>query len=155
MNKQPALKRLQVLYSALLMGQALFFVAVILLRNQGTISFDMSNGTDRILQVIAVVFAFAASYIGIKIYHRKTATLREGNFTPEEKMKQYTQASIVRWALGEAAVLFTLIGYLLTGNWAFTGLTIILLFLFAGYYPSKPKIVKDLDLTEQDITSLQ
>lgn len=145
------LKRLQVIYRALLMGQLLFLIIVIIVRQQALFSFAANPGVEKMLQLVALVLAFAGYYAGIKNFQRRTERLRAATATPTDKMKAYTAVSIFCWALGEAPVLFSLVCYLLSGNWVFIIFAMLLLFIFAGFFPAKHKVLRELALTETDL----
>jgi hypothetical protein len=151
MNSSPILKRLQTLYMALLTGQVLFLVIAIVLRVQRLFTQQAAQHIDRILQVVAVVLAVVCFLGGARLYHQKITAIRNSSDTVADKLRYYTSASILRWAIAEAPVLFSIAGYIITGNWAFIVLAAIMLFFFAGYAPSKMRIQNETGISGEDL----
>ncbi len=144
------IKVTQTLYSAFLMGQVLFLGVSIYLRQTG-FGITLDESVNRILQIVALLLSVTAVLIGFKIFNKKVAAARDGSYSSGEKMAMHRAASIIQWAMTEGACLFSIVGYLLTGNWAFVGLAVALLFLFAGYYPSKNRVMMQLGLSEEEV----
>jgi hypothetical protein len=147
------MKKLQTVYKALLMGQVLFAGLAVFIRMQGVIT-NVSEETSRILQVVAVVFAFSSVWAGMSLYRKRVAAVRVSEISAEKKLSEYTSTSLIKWAMTEGPCLFCIAGYLLTGNWSFIGLGAILLFIFAGYAPQKSKVVAELGLNELEAEKL-
>jgi archaellum biogenesis protein FlaJ (TadC family) len=110
--------------------------------------------TDRMLQVVAVLYCFAAVFVGLQLFRRKLERIRVDSQTPREKLNQYKSASLLQWSLMESAAIFSILCYLLTGNWAFLALAFTLLVLFGGLNPFKHKVMIQLRLSEQDVAGL-
>jgi hypothetical protein len=147
------MKKLQTVYKALLMGQVLFAGLAVFIRMQGVIT-NVSEQTSRILQVVAVVFAFSSIWAGMSVYSKRIAAARVSDTSAEKKLSEYTSTSLIKWAMTEGPCLFCIAGYLLTGNWSFIGLGAIILFVFAGYAPQKSKIIAELGLNELEAEKL-
>jgi hypothetical protein len=147
------MKKLQTIYKALLMGQVLFAGLAVFIRMQGAIT-NVTEDISRILQVVAIVFAFSSVWAGMSLYRKRAGALKEKDISIEKKISEYIRTSLIKWAMTEGPCLFCIAGYLLTGNWSFIGLGAILLFIFAGYAPQKSKAVAELGLTEQEAEQL-
>jgi hypothetical protein len=147
------MKKLQVIYKAQLLGMMLFGGIVIFVKTTGIVRIVPENAS-RVLQVIAVLFSFVSVWAGMRIYRKRVGAAKEAAGTAENKMAAYTSASILKWATTEAPCLFCIIGILITGNWSFAGLAAILLFIFAGYNPQKDKVMNELALTDEELSSL-
>ncbi len=80
--------------------------------------------------------------------------IREMQAGVKEKFEQYRAASILQWALIEGPALFSIVGFFLTGNYAFLALLLAIIFLFAMTAPSKLKIQLQLQLNEADLEEL-
>ena len=71
-----------------------------------------------------------------------------------ERFAVYRSACILQWALIEGPCLFCIIGFFLTGNYAFMALAGVLIILFAMQSPTKAKVMLHLNLSEQEIEEL-
>lgn len=146
------LKKLQLIYKALLMGQVLFAGIVVFMRARGMgIENTVDENTSRILQVVALVISFGCIWAGMHFYRKRIAAIREANIAAPEKLNQYQAASIIKWGLSEGPCLFCIVGYFLTGNWAFLALAAIIIFVFAGYNPQKSLVMRELGLAEDEL----
>jgi hypothetical protein len=67
------------------------------------------------------------------------------------KLVNYRAALIVKLALLEAPSFFTVIAYLLTGNYIYLGIVLILLIVFLLYTPTKEKLINELELPRDEV----
>jgi hypothetical protein len=105
------MKRLQTVYKALLMGQVLFAGLAVFIRMQGAIT-NVTEDISRVLQVVAVVFAFSSVWAGMSLYRKRIAALKAESVTAVQKISGYTSASLIKWAMTEGPCLFCIVGYL-------------------------------------------
>jgi hypothetical protein len=110
---------------------------------------------DRLFQLVALLFTAAVFFIGNIIFKRKIATIKNStNLTIQQQYEQYKTASLIQWALLEAATLFNGIAYFLVGNYSFIALAAVLILLFAMLAPNKTKMAIQLGITPQDLEDL-
>jgi hypothetical protein len=147
------MKKLQTLYQAMLMGQVLFAGVAIFIKQQSIIT-NVTKDISQILEVVALLVSFGSVWAGMSLYRKRIAALKETPGEVAKKINNYTATSIIKWAMTEGPYVFCIIGYLLTGNWAFLGLAAVLLFVFAGYAPQKSKVIAELGLTEEESSKL-
>ncbi|WP_290798812.1 hypothetical protein [Flavihumibacter sp. UBA7668] len=145
---------LQYLYKILLYVLVVAMLLSFLLVQFNILEPMVGVATDRMLQVIAVLYCFAAVFVGLQLFRRKLERIRVDSQTPREKLNQYKSASLLQWSLMESAAIFSILCYLLTGNWAFLALAFTLLVLFGGLNPFKHKVMIQLRLSEQDVAGL-
>lgn len=153
-NRKSEIKSLRVLYLALLTGQVLFVIIsfVVVKFND---ALPVNENFSRVLQIIALGVAAAAFFIGYNIFKKRIKGIHEaGYITMERKIEQYRAVSIMRWALMEGSTLFSIIGFIITSNYAFVILAALMLFFFAGLNPTKDKLVRDLQLKKSEIANL-
>jgi len=74
--------------------------------------------------------------------------------TDSEKLNAYRGAYIIRWAMLQAPGLFSIISFLITGDYAFAGIWLVLIILFVTAGPSRSKMDDDLELDE-DVEGLK
>lgn len=156
MINQPSspFRDMQVLYRRLLYVQIAFGIIAFLLVQFNIIVPPADVPLDRLLQVIAVLYSFAAVIVGIQLFRRRLETIRDGKEHAREKLGRYRGASLVQWSLLESASIFCTICYLITGNWAFLGLTLTILVIFGGLNPFKHKVMIQLRLSDQDVAGI-
>lgn len=145
---------LQHLYKILLYVLVLAMLLSFLLVQFNILEPMVGVATDRMLQVVAVLYCFAAVFVGLQLFRRKLERIRADSQNPREKLNQYKSASLLQWSLMESAAIFSILCYLLTGNWAFLALAFTLLVLFGGLNPFKHKVMIQLRLSEQDVAGL-
>jgi hypothetical protein len=147
-------KELQTIYRVLLYSQIGFWVVALLLVQFHFFLPFAAESLDRLLQVIAVFYSFIAVIVGLQLFRRRLESIKALEIPPRDKLIQYKSASIVQWALLEGAGIFCIICYIITGNWSFLGLAIMLLAVFGGLNPFKQKVMLQLRLQETDVAGM-
>jgi hypothetical protein len=153
MQKGNSFKALSILHKAMLAGQVLF-TAVCFYLLYTKIFIASSQELDKILQVAAILFSVAGFFAGNFLFKKRVLQARESTSELQEKFAVYRSASILQWALLEAPVLFSVICFLLTGNYAFLALAAAVILLFVILGPTKIKIALLLGTTEDEIAEL-
>jgi len=72
----------------------------------------------------------------------------------KEKFAIYRAACIVQWAFLEGPSLFCIIGFFLTGNYAFLFLSGTIIILFAMLAPSKMKVAFQMGVAAEELEQL-
>ena len=153
-SKKPgALKALQILHRAMLLGQVLFAAIAFYLQYSGNFIASL-KGHDQLLQVIAIVLSFGGFFIGSSLFKKKMQQLKESSPTLKTKLAAYRSAAIIQWALLEGPVLFSVICFMLVGNYAFLALAVVFILLFAVTTPNKTKMMLLLQLSEDEVGEL-
>ena len=142
------------MHTALLTGQGLFFMLGFFLVVQKLIP-PVTSTTDRILQVIALVLSFASVFGGMNIFKKRLSAIQENKLPLAERTTQYRAACLVQWSMLEGASLFSIICFILTGNYAFAALALVLIVFFAMIAPAKMKIILQLRLSSQEVAILE
>src|SRR5215471_5603064 len=143
-NLRSPFAELQKLYKALLYSQLVFGALAVLVVQFRIINPFATEAQDRLIQVVVVIFSFAAVIIGMQLFRRKIEACRESGQGVREKLGMYKNACLVQWALLESAFIFSMASYIITGNWAFIGLAIMLLAIFGGLNPFRQKVMLQL-----------
>lgn len=147
-------RELQTIYRVLLYSQiGLLVLALFFVYFNIVIPFA-AESLDRLLQVIAVFYSFAAVIVGLQLFRRRLESIKTLELPARDKINQYKSASIVQWALLEGAGIFCAISYIITGNWSFLGLAIMLLAVFGGLNPFRQKVMLQLKLHENDVAGM-
>ena len=147
-------RSLQLIYRALLWGQILFLV-IALIAASTIAKKTASEQLDRQLQVIAVLVSFSAFIIGSRIFKKKLFQARHANISAKHKLVIYRTASIIQWVLMDVATVFCIAGYIVTHNFSFIGLAMLMLVIFGGMNPFKSKVMLQLALSSADVETLR
>jgi hypothetical protein len=146
------LKAIRILYFALLIGQLLFAIIVTVLVETGLLSNGIRSLTP-LLQVAIIIIAAVAIPVSFFLFRRRLADLN-----PEEelgkKLEKYRAALILRCALCEMPALFAILAYFITTNRSFLWLVIVLIGNFLLIYPSREKILNQLQLNSSERSAL-
>jgi hypothetical protein len=155
MSLSPAhpVKTLQLLHKIMLIMQLVFLGIVVGLVAGGLVAPSQKN-LNNTLQIVAVVLAAGCYLLGTWQYKQKLLRIRESSLPPQQKWERIRMASIMLWAMLEAPTLFCIISFFLTGNYAFIGLVIALLFLFFIFGVNKQKLLLFLNMNEQEVEEL-
>jgi hypothetical protein len=154
MNKINGLKGLIIIHTAMLIGQLIFTaVCFYLVYTKSAPTGDMEE-LDKILQVIAVIISVAGFLIGTSLFKKKLLQARSIETGNVQKFEMYRSASIIQWVFIEGPSLFCIIGFFLTGNYAFMALAATLMLLFTLMGPSKTKTAVQLGISEADLEEL-
>lgn len=151
-SNNTALKTLNLIHFALLMGMVLF-AGIAVFISQTTAGIDTMKENQQLLQVIALGMAAGGYFCATKMYKSKIYAIQ--SFTNnKEKVDAYRSASILQWALIEAPALFAIVCFLLTANYAFLGLVLLLVLIFMFMKPTREKIMSQTGLTSEELENL-
>ena len=154
MKKNSAFFVFGFMHKAVLAGQFIFLGVMFYLGYSKTMLPPLV-AQEKILQVAAIVFTVTAMYVGISIFKKKMALIKENPLAEaKEKFKKYRQACMLQWSLTEAPVLICGICYFLTGNIAFLALGALPFLFFVTLAPSKIKIITQLQISESELDEL-
>jgi hypothetical protein len=146
------LKAIRVLYFALLAGQLLFTLIVTLLVETGILSNGFQSVT--LMFQVAVLVIAATTIPASFLLFRKRLSDVSAEEALDKKLEKYRAALILRMALCEMPVLFAIIAYFVTNNRSFLWMTIVLIINFLFIYPSRNRIVEQLQLNSSEQSSL-
>ena len=141
---------MQIIHRGMLFGQVLFAAVAFYLHYSGNFISTLKSN-DQLLQVIAVAFSFGGFFIGSSLFNKKMQQLKESSPTLKKKLTAYRSAAIIQWALLEGPVFFSVICFMLVGNYAFLALVVVFILLFAVTTPNKTKMMLLLGLSEEEI----
>ncbi len=147
MQQLPFFTRLRVLFFALLFGQTIF--AAIAYFIFGIEDAPIEKTSNDVLVYFAVFYSVTAMGAGYVLKPRLVKNAA-GKRNLNEKLKAYTTASLIHWAVLEGANLLNIIVFIITDN------RISLVFFLAillVYIPTKPdlrKIAEELNLSREE-----
>lgn len=152
-QKISPLKALRFLHKAMMLGMLLFTVVVIFVELQHP-GEPIDPTLGKALQVVALALSIGGTAAGFMLFKTQLQTMDLAD-TAVNRIAVYRKAAILRWALIEAPVLFSIICFKITGNYAFVALVLALLFVFGAVRPSTQVIMFQLKLTEAEVSELE
>jgi hypothetical protein len=153
MQPGKGLAALNIIHKAMLIGQFILAAVIFYMIYSNQLQPSMTE-QERMLQVIAIALCAAGFFGGANIFRRKLQEIRTMQGGAKERFAAYRTACIVQWALLEGPCIFSIIGFFLTGNYAFMALAGMFIILFVLQSPTKNKVMQHLELSEQEIGEL-
>jgi hypothetical protein len=154
-NQTPGthIKTLNALHKGLITGQVVF-AAIAFYLVYANIFVSHQKEWEKPLQLIAVLLSVGGFIVGNIIFKNRINSVIGTNESVATKMDAYRTACIIQWALIELGSLFSIISFMLTGDYSFLFLAGALVLTFAMLSPAKDKIVFQLQLTDSEAAQL-
>lgn len=154
MKEATVFSTLNLMHKAMLAGQVIFTAVIFILVYQ-KIFLPVLAEHEKPMQALAIAFAAAAIFFGNSLFKKKLALINENHGNDAKlKLTKYRSASIMQWGLLETACLVSGICLLLTGNYAFIALAVVLILYFAMLAPVKSRVSGHLDLQSTELDEL-
>ena len=147
------IKALNILHKALISGQVVFGAIASYLVYANLFVSNQKN-LEKPLQLIAVLLSVGGFIVGNLIFKNRINNVIGTKESIVTKMEVYRTACLVQWALIELGCLFSIISFMLTGDYSFLFLAGALVLTFAMLSPAKDKIVFQLQLTDEEAAQL-
>ena len=131
------------IFFALAAGQILYFVISLILIQKDIVILnkDYSTTGGFIVPVVVVIMVVTSKFL----YNRSiNSKVKAGD---EEKLITYRTSNIVKFALLEGANIFSITFYLLTGDFLYAGMFIIVILIFFVNYPGKEKFMAEFGMS--------
>ncbi|MBK0380809.1 hypothetical protein [Mucilaginibacter segetis] len=143
------LKTITIIHIALTVGQVLF--ALISIFTTEKIYINVTDTHDPFIYIVPV-FAVGSIIVSNILYHKKISNVVQVS-TLSDKLAAYQTALIVRYAPLEAASLFSIVSFMLTGILFLLVVTSLMIVYFIYLKPSAENIKAALhpDYTQQDL----
>ena len=138
---------LNIIFIALLSGQTIYFFVVLFMIQSGNI--DGFGGLNTIFMFITPIVVLA-SILASKFIYTKQVTEFDKSLSLEDKLVSYRTANIIRLALLEGANIFNISIMIITANYFFAALFIIIIALFFINKPTKEKFIMDYEVSAND-----
>jgi len=139
---------MQRIHTAMLAGMVLFCIVSAVVHFPGRLM--VSASLNKILQVTVLAVGFILIKTGLAIFDRKLRAI-PANAPAVQKIAGYKTAAIIKWAMIEGPVLFSVVSFMITRNYAFIVLAFGLMILFAFQGPVKQKIMQELQISDEEI----
>lgn len=135
-------RALQILFFALLAGQILVAATVYMVYEPAT----LENPDAKLYIDLFGVFALAMAGLAFFLNRKKLETARQQT-DMKQKLADYRTACILKWALIEGATIMSVVLFFVTGKTNFLGIASVLIVYFATQFPSRQRLVRELDLS--------
>lgn len=145
-------KGLQIVFFSLLAGQILFLAVAIFLIKENIFT-TARHDLENIFLSVLVILALICMVSGSRIFKSRIQKLGVVKSVPE-RFSEYRATSIVRWALLEGPCLFAIICFLLTSNYFFVLIAILILFFFGSTSPVKTKVASDMGISTDELDAI-
>lgn len=148
-QRQPSyLKSLRILFLALLLGQNfLLLISFLLLGKTNLISADAS--LKNIFLIVIIVLSTGSISAGFFIARKKLQAISPQTCLTD-KLNIYRFAFLTRCATAEFPGFLSIIFFMLTGNYLFIGIWLVIALIYFTNYPSLDKISNTLELTQEE-----
>lgn len=141
------LKITNVIYLSLAIGLMLFFIIVIyLMKNKSIIPLQ---NLDSVFTIVVPLFGLMMMFLSRFLFNKLIVKFSESEDLGQ-KIIHYRTAKIISWALIEGASFLALVAALLTLNYLYIAVFILLFGFFLLSRPSKESLVKDLRLSSNE-----
>jgi hypothetical protein len=138
---------INILFFALIGGQTIYFLVGLFLIQSG--NKEGFGGLNTIFMFITPVVVLS-SILASKFIYTKQVTTFDKNLLLENKLVSYRTANIVRLALLEGANIFNISIMIITANYFFAALFIIIISLFLLNRPTKAKFILEYEISADD-----
>ncbi|MBI9066976.1 MAG: hypothetical protein JEZ09_06765 [Salinivirgaceae bacterium] len=145
---------LKTIHFAMVFGLLSFFVIALFLKEpisrEELILSEIKPSLINVYFLILGIFSFFGLIVG-EILSRKKIEQARTKILLIEKVNEYMAAKIIKYAMLEAPTLLAIVFYLMAPLLGFVVLTIALLALLLISYPSKSRIIQELNLKKQEM----
>lgn len=143
------IRAIRIIHLALLTGMFLFTLVSVVIIEFNTGAFldpGMIKDNGIVLLAAAGVLAIFCMLAAHMVYKKKTGEVKNAVNTLDNKLNQYRSALISYLALCEAPGLFSVIVFLLTGDYRALGITALMAGAMMLKRPTPSRIIADLEL---------
>jgi len=154
MKQATVFSTLILMHRAMLAGQVIFTSVILYLVYSKTMLPTLDH-QEKILQVVALLATAVALFAGTKLFKTKLELIKEDTAAgAKEKLLKYRSASLLQWGIIELPCLVCGVCLLLSGNYAFLALGVVVILYFAVLMPVKNKIAEQLNLSSAEVDEL-
>jgi hypothetical protein len=148
------IKKLSLIHKVMFFTQIAFAGICFYLSYSGTVPPTLDKETEKILQVVALVFSAAGFFGGTFLMKKKILEARAMNGTVQQKFDLFKSFAILQWAMLEGPTLLCIIVFLLSGNYAVLVLAGVLITCFGMLAPTRSKVAFQLSLSDAEAAEL-
>lgn len=140
-------KQLKIIFIALASGQLIYLLiaSILLMNDMVETNRDFSTVLGFVVPILVVIMAAASKLVYNYLINSKLESSSQA-----EKINVYRTGNIIRYTLIEGANLISITSYLITGDFLYAGLFVIVMGIFFINYPSKEKFITEFGLSSLD-----
>jgi hypothetical protein len=144
---------LNIIHLGLTLGQILFAVVVYFLLASG----QRSAGDEQMNETFQLIvpFLIIGGVTGGMLLARNRLESIRAKKDLKEKMIDYRSTLMLKYALWEAPSLVSIIGYLMTGNLFYLGLSAVVIGLFLLNRPTRDRAATELELSPSERAAIE
>ena len=139
-----AFKQLKIIFFVLATGQIIYFLISLVLIQQEIVVLnkDFSTIWGFIVPVTVVVMVVAS-----KLLYNRSINSSDRKASKKQKLNLYRTTNIIKFTLLEGANLLSVTFYLITGDFLYAGMFIIVMGIFFVNFPGKEKFLAEFGLS--------
>ena len=141
------LKTINIIHLSLMAGMLLFFVVVMVVIQSNEM--NINKDLDKIFTIIVPVYGLIAMFSARLIFNFIISNYSTGT-NLEVKIVKYRSTKIVSWAILESGCILSLVATMLTSNYLYIAVFILLLGYFYMLRPSRQSLINDLQLDSKE-----
>jgi hypothetical protein len=135
------------IYLSLILGQILFFIIVMfLIQNNKT---EGSKNIDTIFTFLIPMFGLLMMFTSRLIYSQMIPKF-DSSSSLLQKLTHYRTVKIISWAMIEGACILSLVATILTSNYLYVVVFILLFGYFFLMRPSTESLIRDMRLNSEE-----
>ena len=146
-TKPNTFQTMSIIYISLIMGVVLFGVMTIFVLGKPE---QPQNEMD-ILGYAAIILSILMPVGGIYLYNKLIAEVKEADV--RTKLAKWRAATLIRAASIEGPCLFCVVNIMLSGDDVFLYLYVALLVLMIFNFPTKNRMINELQISEEDLNT--
>jgi len=154
-NKNADIRSLRILSIALITGMILFAAVVIGLNAFDAILVEKFQYYAEIVIAVSAGFAFVLFLIARHLFGKKMQAIKNTSVNISDKLNQYRTAFVSYMALCEAPGLLAIVLFLLSGVYWLLLVTIAMILAMAAKFPTKQKLINDMELDWKEQQELE
>ncbi len=136
-----------IIYGALISGQFIFsIISYYLVENKLT---ETDQTIDGIFKILVPVVGIISMFVSRKLYNSKVSAYKESKELMQ-KLNFYLNSKIIQWAMLEGAGLLSLVAFLITGNYFYVIIFLLIIGFFILTRPSKENFFNDFRVSGSD-----
>ncbi len=153
MKTTEIIKSSLIIFYALLAGQIIFLLISLYLVSANVV--QTIPDLSLILTFTILIFISPLLVVGPIIYRKLISRNFDSVKSTEQKLILYRQGMIIKLAMVEGASIFSIVSFLITGNFLFVIIAILLISLFFLHKPTLEKFASDFNIPLSELDSSQ
>ena len=146
-NMKNQFNTIRIIYFSLISGLVLFFAVTLIIMNERDVV--QESNLDSIFIILVPLFGLIMMFLSRLIYNKRIVNLGSG-IDLSQKIEYYRTTKLISWALVEGGCLLALVASIITTNYLYIIVFILLLGFFIMVRPSVESCVQDMQLSSKE-----